>query len=175
MFARNIISATRVGLRSSVSPMLGSRIMTPLACAFSTGRANFQQAPLATEINSPKEIPNLTPLKYEKDIYATVRVHNISYLVTEGDLLTLPFRLIQADVGDILDFNDVTTIGSRNFTYHEDPIPSNAYTIKAVVVEKTKKPMEVKEKTKRRNRHVRHIKSKHPITILRISELKLNV
>lgn len=34
-------------------------------------------------------------------------------------------------------------------------------------------PLRVKEKTKRRRRHVQHIKSKHRYTILRVMEVKL--
>jgi len=35
-------------------------------------------------------------------------------------------------------------------------------------------PMRVKEKTKRRMRHVRKVKSKHRFTVLRITELGVN-
>jgi large subunit ribosomal protein L21 len=34
--------------------------------------------------------------------------------------------------------------------------------------------MRIKEKTKRRNRRVRTVRSKHKFTILRIAELKVN-
>ncbi|KAH3670570.1 hypothetical protein OGAPHI_001085 [Ogataea philodendri] len=121
-------------------------------------------------------VPDLTPLKYEQDLYASLRVHNRPYLVTKGDEMILPFRLKHAQVGDVLNFNDVTTIGSRNYTFHlKEAIDPSIFTIKAVVVEKTKKPMYVKEITKRRDRHVRHVPVKHDYTVLRVSELKLNI
>ncbi|KAG7731132.1 hypothetical protein KL948_003412 [Ogataea haglerorum] len=121
-------------------------------------------------------VPDLTPLKYEQNLYASLRVHNRPYLVTKGDEMILPFRLKNAEVGDVLNFHDVTTIGSRNYTYNlSGSIDPSIFTIKAVVVEKTKKPMYVKEITKRRNRHTRHVKVKHDYTVLRVSELKLNI
>lgn len=120
------------------------------------------------------KLPDLQPLKFEKDLYATIRIHNRPYLITEGDKIILPFRLKNAEVGDVLNFDDVTTIGSRNFTYSDTPIDSSLYSIKATVIEKTKKPMYTKEITKRRQRHVRHVNVKHDLTVLRVSELKLS-
>ncbi|VEU19559.1 DEKNAAC100111 [Brettanomyces naardenensis] len=123
-----------------------------------------------------KEIPDLTPLKFEQKIYATIDIHNRPYLITEGDEIVLPFRMKHADVGDVLQFTDITTVGSRNFTYHlKKGIDLAVASIKGVVVEKTKSPMYVKEITKRRNRHVRHVQVKHDLTKIRITELKLNV
>ncbi|ODV83130.1 hypothetical protein CANARDRAFT_30222 [[Candida] arabinofermentans NRRL YB-2248] len=137
----------------------------------------------ATSINAQQQqttqsssIPDLTPLKFEKNLYATIKIHERPYLVTEGDEVILPFRMKHAEIGDILHFQNVTTVGSKNYTYHLDSsIDSSVVSIKGVVLEKTKKPMTVKEITKRRNRHTRHVKVKHDLTVLRITELKLNV
>ncbi|QLG74778.1 hypothetical protein HG535_0H01040 [Zygotorulaspora mrakii] len=115
-----------------------------------------------------------TPLKLSNELYAILRVHNRPYLLTLGDKLVLPFKLKQAEVGDVLDFNDVTTVGSRNYKLVDDPIDPSLFSLKAVVLEKTKRAFQVREVTKRRNRKVRHAKSKGDLTVLRISELKLN-
>lgn len=119
------------------------------------------------------QVSDLLPLKFEQDIYATIKIHNRSYLVTEGDTVILPFRLKEAEVGDVLDIYNVTTLGSRNYTVVGEPIDKSLYSIKATVIEKTKNPLYIKEVTKRRNRHVRHIPVQHDKTILRISELKI--
>ncbi|ODV94961.1 hypothetical protein PACTADRAFT_50799 [Pachysolen tannophilus NRRL Y-2460] len=116
---------------------------------------------------------DLSPLKFEQDLYVTLRIHNRPYLVTLGDKVVLPFKLKHAEIGDVLKFNDVTSIGSRNYTVTGDPIDPSLFSIKAVVIEKTKNPMYTKEITKRRQRHVRHVNVKHDITILRISELSI--
>lgn len=117
---------------------------------------------------------DLNPLKLSNELYAILRIHNRPYLVTLGDRVILPFKLKQAEVGDILNLNDVTTIGSRNYKVVDYPIESSLYTLKATVLEKTKRAFQVREVTKRRNRKVRHAKSKGDLTILRISELRLN-
>lgn len=122
--------------------------------------------------NQPTE--DLSPLKLADEIYAIFRVHNRPYLVTEGDKVTLPFKVKQAEVGDVLSFNDVTTIGSRNYKLMDYPIDPSLYTLKATIIEKTKRAFQVREVTKRRNRKVRHATSKGDLTILRISELKVN-
>lgn len=95
-------------------------------------------------------------------------------MVTLGDKVVLPFKLKQADVGDILNLNDVTTIGSRNYQLIDNPIDTKLFTLKATVLEKTKRAFQIKEVTKRRNRRVRHAKNKADLTVLRISELKVN-
>lgn len=117
---------------------------------------------------------DLSPLKFEQNLYATVNIHNRPYLITEGDEVILPFRMKQAEVGDIIEFDNVTTLGSRNYTLHKDDGSIDQFvSIKGVVLEKTKKPMVVKEVTKRRNRHTKHTNIKHDLTMVRISELKL--
>lgn len=117
---------------------------------------------------------DLTPLKLSNELYAVFRIHNRPYLVTKGDKVILPFKLKQADVGDVLRLTDVTTIGSRNYKVVDYPLDESLYTIKATILEKTKRPMRIREVTKRRNRKVRHAKNKGDLTVLRISELKLN-
>ncbi|QPG76815.1 hypothetical protein FOA43_004209 [Brettanomyces nanus] len=121
-------------------------------------------------------ITDLTPLKYEGNIYATINIHNRPYLITEGDEIILPFRMKHADIGDVLEFTDITTLGSRNYTYHmKKGVDPSFASIKGVILEKTKSPMYIKEVTKRRNRHVRHVEVKHDLTKIRITQLKLTL
>lgn len=134
--------------------------------AFSTSLAAANQAVKAD---------SLLPLKFEHNIYATIKVHNKSYLVTKGDLVNLPFRMHQAEIGDVINFDNIDTVGSRNFTYHMDGgIDAGKVSISGVVVEKTKKPMTIKEVTKKRDRHIKHSLSKHDLTVVRISDVKIN-
>lgn len=134
-------------------------------------RYTTEQEPLEAEkTHSPMDI---TPLKLATDLYAVFRIHNRPYLVTEGDKVILPFKMNQAEVGDILKLSDVTTLGSRNFTLKGDPIDPKLYNLKATVIEKTKRKFEIREVTKRRNRRVRHAKSKGDLTILRINMLEV--
>ena len=131
-----------------------------------TAAANAATTPLKTKIDT-------TPLKLSNELYAIFRIHNRPYVVTEGDKVILPFKMKQADVGDVLNLTDVTTIGSRNYRLVDDPIDQSLYSLKATVLEKTKRKYRVREVTKRRNRKVRHAVSKGDLTIIRISELKV--
>lgn len=117
---------------------------------------------------------NLAPLKLSNELYAVFKIHERPYLVTKGDKVILPFKLKHAEVGDTLNLTDVTTIGSRNYKLVDNPIDPNIFTIKATVLEKTKRAYQVREVTKRRNRRVRHAVNKADQTVIRISELKLN-
>ncbi|KAK9239386.1 ribosomal protein L21-like protein [Lipomyces kononenkoae] len=107
-------------------------------------------------------------------LYATIRIHKNSFLVTVGDVVTLPYRLKDVEIGDILRLTQIETLGSRQFTWKGDPFVDERCVVKARVVENTKEPMRVKIRTKQRNRRVKHIKSKHPYTVLTISEIGID-
>ncbi|KAK9466418.1 ribosomal protein L21-like protein [Lipomyces arxii] len=109
-------------------------------------------------------------------MYATIRIHKNSFLVSVGDRVTLPYRLKDVNVGDIIRLTQIETLGSRKFTWKGEPfINDERAVVKARVVEHTKEPMREKIRTKRRNRRVKHIKSKHHYTVLTISEIGVNV
>lgn len=50
-------------------------------------------------------------------------------------------------------------------------IDPELFVCRATVLSTESEPLRVKEKTKRRNRHVRHVFSKHRYTVLRVSEV----
>jgi len=76
--------------------------------------------------------------------------------------------------GDILRFNRATVIGSRDFTLKGTPyIDERMFECRVRVLGVDAEPMRIKEKTKRRQRHVRHIKSKHRYTLMRVMELRV--
>lgn len=118
-------------------------------------------------------LPDLTILKMFPDLYAQIRIHGKTYLVTEGDVVTLDYNMKGVELGDVLNFTDVITIGCRDYTYSNDPIDPRLFSIKGCVIEKTKAPMIVKYVKKPRHRRGRHHISKPDKVLLRISELKL--
>lgn len=89
--------------------------------------------------------------------------------------------------GDVLRLNRASVLGSRDFTLrpggdptarspgaHEVPyVDERLYECRATVVGVDAEPMRTKEKTKRRNRKVKTVRSKHRFTMLRISELRI--
>jgi large subunit ribosomal protein L21 len=108
--------------------------------------------------------------------YITVHVHARPYLLMIGDTLRLPFRMPGVVPGDILRFNRASNIGSRDFTLKGAPyIDERLFECRARVMGVEAEPMRIKEKRKRRQRRVKTVRSKHRFTILKISELKINL
>lgn len=130
----------------------------------------------ATSLN--KQIPDLTPLKLDSigsdSLYAIFKLHNIPYLVTKGDKIVLPFKLKEAEVGDLLILKDVVTLGSPEFTYNDDRgIPKELFDLKANVVEITREPYYEVYRKKQRCRRLKTFPVQNYQTILMINELKL--
>lgn len=95
--------------------------------------------------------------------------------MTAGDIVRLPFRMPGVLPGDILRLNRASSLGSRDYTLKGVPyIDERIFECRARVMGTEAEPMRYKEKTKRRNRKVKTVKSKHKFTILRIAELKIN-
>ena len=106
--------------------------------------------------------------------YITAHIHAKPYLLTLGDSLRLPFLMPNAPVGSILRLTRATVLGSRDYTYRGAPwIDERAFVCRARVIGVESEPMRFIEKTKRRQRHVKTVKSKGRFTILRVCELRV--
>lgn len=169
--ARRPADASSPRAPSSASPL-------PPPTAEAPSQAN---TPLA---DSVREL--LPLLQAQKPHYITAHVHAKPYLLTAGDTLRLPFLMHDVKPGDVLRLNRASILGSRDFTLRapapikgtrERPgtimqyLDDRLFVCRATVVGVESEPMRVKEKTKRRNRHTKHVKSKHRYTVLRITEL----
>ena len=89
--------------------------------------------------------------------------------------MRLPFRMPGVVPGDVLRLNRASALGSRDYTLKGAPyLDERLFECRARVMGTEAEPMRIKEKTKRRNRKVKTVKSKHKFTILRIAELKIN-
>jgi large subunit ribosomal protein L21 len=92
--------------------------------------------------------------------------------------------------GDVLRLNRASVLGSRDYSLKAgakpkapkgshvpgaDPDPAyideRLFVCRATVMGVVSEPLRTLEKTKRRQRHVKTVKSKHRYTVLRISEL----
>ena len=133
-------------------------------------------------------IRHLLPLLHSQPShYMTLHIHGRPYLLTKGDTLRLPFLMPNVKPGDVLRLNRATHIGSRDYTLKApEPIKGTAdavkkvfylderlFTVRARVVGIETEPMRVEEKTKRRQRHTKHVYSKMRFTVLKISELEV--
>jgi len=116
----------------------------------------------------------LSSLKQSHGLYAQLEIFTYKYLVTAGDRVELPYLLKDTQVGDTIRFNKLTQLGSRDHTIEGSPyIDQSLFTCEARVLEKTKQPMKFMEKTKKRQRRVKTVKSKPDVTVLRITKLEL--
>lgn len=125
------------------------------------------------------QVPDLTPLKLDSNasdnLYAVFRIHNIPYMVTKGDQVVLPYKLKNAEVGDLLILNDVTMLGSPDFTYKDNKgIAEELFNLRANVVEITREPYYEVYRKRQRCRRKKTFPVENHQTILRIDELRIN-
>lgn len=148
--------------------------------------------PLTITRSLLQKLPLLTS---QKPHYITAHLHARPYLLTEGDELRLPFLMPRVKPGDILRFNRASVIGSRDFTLKggKDAAPPQSqleevglsaaptpnylderlFECRVRVVGVDAEPLQIKEKTKRRQRHVRTVKSKHKHTLMRVMHVRV--
>lgn len=137
-----------------------------------------------------KSVRQLLPaLKGQKPHYITAHIHRFPYVITEGDTLRLPFHMSGVNPGDILRLNRASLLGSRDYTlkagttrpemYDGKPSKNTQYLderlfeCRACVMGVESGPIFTKKKTKRRNRKVKTVHSKHRYTVLKIVEVRV--
>ncbi|KAI1626282.1 hypothetical protein EDD37DRAFT_626860 [Exophiala viscosa] len=137
-----------------------------------------------------KSLQNLLPnIILQKPHYIVAHVHRFPYLITEGDILRLPFHMHGVSPGDILRFNRASILGSREYTLKAGMANTESYDTKRTgepnyiderlfecrmrVMGIETNPMMDKEKKKRRNRHRKVVHSKHKYTVLRVMQIKI--
>lgn len=95
--------------------------------------------------------------------------------MTKGDKIILPYKIKGHEVGDRLNLGNVTSIGSRNFTYNKaEGIDQSAFQLTATLAEITKEPKYYVYKKKQRCRRIKTVEVEPFQTHLVIDELKLN-
>ncbi|EPS27036.1 hypothetical protein POX_g08665 [Penicillium oxalicum] len=135
--------------------------------------------PVAPTFESPLEVSKsllsrLPHLVGQSPHYIVAELHARPYLLTEGDHVRLPFLMPKVKSGDILRFNRATALGSRDLTMKGSPhLDERLFECRVRVVGVESEPLRIKEKTKRRQRHVRQVRSKHRHTILRVMEVRV--
>jgi large subunit ribosomal protein L21 len=146
-----------------------------------TTRAHLpiEKQPIAPSFTAPLQVTRslmsqLPHLAGQKPHYVVAQLHAKPYLLTEGDHLRLPFLMPNVKAGDILRFNRASALGSRDFTMKGAPhIDERIYECRVRVTGVESEPLRIKEKTKRRQRHVKQAKSKHRYTIMRVMDVRV--
>ncbi|MCJ1464447.1 hypothetical protein MMC07_003060 [Pseudocyphellaria aurata] len=130
-----------------------------------------EPSPNAPALQPP---PLLKSLAVQPPHYIIAHLHGRPYLLTAGDKLRLPFHLANAPIGTMLRFNRASALGSRDYTFRGSPwVDERFFVCRMRVLGVEGEPMRIKEKTKRRNRRVKRVKTKMRFTILRCVELKV--
>ncbi|KAB8229240.1 hypothetical protein ETB97_006591 [Aspergillus alliaceus] len=128
-------------------------------------------SPLKVTKSLLEKLPYLTT---QKPHYITAHLHDKPYLLTEGDHLRLPFLMPKVKPGDVIRFNRASVLGSREFTLKGAPyVDERLFECRVRVMGVDAEPLRVKEKTKRRRRHVQKVQSKHRYTLLRVIDVKV--
>lgn len=116
-------------------------------------------------------LPHMTA---QKTHYITAHLHAKPYLLTTGDQLRLPFHMSGVQAGDVIRLNRASVLGSRDFTLKGTPyVDERLFECRARVLGVDAEPMRIKEKTKRRQRHVKTARSKHRFTVLRVMDVRV--
>jgi large subunit ribosomal protein L21 len=139
-------------------------------------RSKFPVPPIFTsKLQITKSLAEKLPyLHSQRPHYISAHLHDRPYLLTEGDHLRLPFLMPKVKSGDVLRFNRASIIGSREFTLKGTPyIDERMFECRMRVLGIESEPLRVKEKTKRRQRHTRRVKSKHRYTVMRVMDVKV--
>ena len=164
------------GLPSSNNEAAISNTSSTSAVSASTP-ASTSQPDSATQTPKPlsDSIKTLLPLLYaQPSHYITAHIHAKPYLLTTGDTVRLPFHMPGVAAGDVLRLTRASAIGSRDYTLKGTPyVDERLFECRATVMGTEGEPVRVKEKTKRRNRRVKTVRSKHKFTILKVKELRL--
>lgn len=140
--------------------------------------AGIKRAALMGGTVSRRFASDLTALKLNSNglehLYAVFKLHNMPYLVTKGDKVYLPFKLKNAEVGDKLVLNNVTTLGSPDYTYNDDTgIDPKLFNLTAQVSEITREPYREVYRKKQRCRRIKTFPVEPFQTVLTIDDLML--
>jgi large subunit ribosomal protein L21 len=122
-----------------------------------------------------ESVKSLLPLlRGQPSHFITAHIHARPYLLTTGDTVRLPFHMPGVAPGDVLRLTRASAIGSRDYTLKGAPyVDERIFECRATVMGTEGEPVRVKTKTKRRNRRVRTVRSKHKFTVLRLTELRV--
>ncbi|KAI9798442.1 MAG: hypothetical protein M1833_004836 [Piccolia ochrophora] len=129
------------------------------------------EAPSSTHESVQRLLPLL---RAQASHYVVLHIHARPYLVTASDTVRLPFRMPNVVPGDVLRLTRASVLGSRDYTLKGAPyIDEHLFECRARVMGVDTEPMRIEEKTKRRQRRIKRVKSKHKYTVLKISELSI--
>ncbi|KAJ1928970.1 hypothetical protein IWQ60_001562 [Tieghemiomyces parasiticus] len=113
-------------------------------------------------------------LRAQNKYYATVQIKGKHYTVTEGDII-ITDRMAELALGDMINLECVTELGSRDFTVLGKPyVSTDFFTVRAVVLEHPVSSTVTVVKFKKRKDYCKTLHYNPKYTLLRVSKLDVN-
>ncbi|KAJ2487309.1 hypothetical protein IWW37_005308 [Coemansia sp. RSA 2050] len=110
-------------------------------------------------------------LRDQQKYYATVVIKGRPFTVTQNDIIVMD-RIQELELGDSLALNQVTELGSRDYTIKGQPfIDSSLFKIEATVIEHPDGKLFTVTKKKRRTAHQKVTYHRNRHTMLRVSTI----
>ncbi|KAJ2899860.1 hypothetical protein GGI21_002333 [Coemansia aciculifera] len=110
-------------------------------------------------------------LRDQQKYYATVVIKGRPFTVTQNDIIVMD-RIKELELGDSLALNQVTELGSRDYTIKGQPfIDSSLFKVEATVIEHPDGKLFTVTKKKRRTAHQKITYHRNRHTMLRVSAI----
>ncbi|KAJ1806574.1 hypothetical protein LPJ56_005101 [Coemansia sp. RSA 2599] len=142
-----------------------------------TARASLAEtkAALGSAVNwSENSIDLIGRLREQQKYYATVVIKGRPFTVTQNDIVVMD-RIKDLELGDALALNQVTEIGSRDYTIKGQPlVDPSLFRIEATVIEHPDGKLFTVTKKKQRTAGQKTTYHRNHYTMLRISKIDVN-
>ncbi|KAJ2719570.1 hypothetical protein GGI07_005126 [Coemansia sp. Benny D115] len=148
----------------------------PVRAIHTTAPATSASAAAATApVNwSPSSLDLIGRLRDQQKYYATVVIKGRPFTVTQNDIIVMD-RIKDLELGDSLALNQVTEIGSRDYTIKGQPhVNPNLFRIEATVIEHPDGKLFTVTKKKQRTASQKTTYHRNRYTMLRVSKIDVN-
>lgn len=164
MLATHFVSTFKI-----MFSLLRNRIATAGSLFYSTQRATANSFKW-----SQKSVDLVGKLRDQDKYYATVVIKGRPFTVTQNDIIIMD-RIKELELGDALALNEVTELGSRDYTIKGQPlIDSSLFNIEATVIEHPDGKLFTVTKKKRRTASQKTTFHRNRYTMLRVSKIDVN-
>ncbi|KAI8321707.1 hypothetical protein GQ54DRAFT_173733 [Martensiomyces pterosporus] len=142
------------------------------ACSFySTGTAQTAEPPVAWSSNTADLVNRL---RDQQKYYATVVIKGRPFTVAQNDIIIMD-RIKELELGDALALNQVTELGSHDYTIKGQPfVDPSLFKIQATVIEHPDGKLFSVVKKRRRTAQKKTTFHRNHYTMLRISMIDVN-
>ncbi|KAJ1877239.1 hypothetical protein LPJ66_012148 [Kickxella alabastrina] len=139
---------------------------------YTTQTEAAKTATAASWSNNSIELVNR--LREQQKYYATVVIKGRPFTVTQNDIIVMD-RIKDLELGDSLSLNQVTELGSHDYTIKGQPmVDPSLFKIEATVIEHPDGKLFTVTKKKQRTAHHKTTYHRNRYTMLRVSKIDVN-